>query len=250
MINYNLAARVFKEKLSLNYLPVGLYYSSEKPAEAGGFKKAGSGCIMPMIFASAKGKTVAFGKESTGWPCSAYYLGFNEWIFPGIENYLADGPMPGRECERFVKSSALAKKAVESFKAEPLKEGYAVFKPLENFNETEIPEAVIFFANADEISALASLIYFVYPLDEDRVIARFASACAAVSALPVKYAEGNINKAVWGMHDIAARTRLPKELMTLAMPRALFDELYKSIEDTFVNTSNWNTIQKRNIKTV
>jgi hypothetical protein len=235
----------FKEVLGMQYYPIGLYFSEQKPENAIGFKEPGSGCIMPLIFSSAKGKIAAFDENSIGWACSAFYLGYKDWIFPGIENFLSNGPMPGRESERFVKTPEIAKQYIESMKFKEKSKGFAIFKPLEKFGINEKPEIIIFFVNADQISGLVSLVYYNAPEEENRIVARFASSCASVASLPLRYARNKEKKAVWGHHDISARARLPKDLMTLAIPFDFLTELWKEINESFFITEQWKRIIHR-----
>jgi len=235
-----------REKMGLAYSPVGMFYSDQKPANAIGFKSKGNGCIVPLIFSSAKGKTVAFDKETTGWDCSAFYLGYKDWIFDGIECFLSDVPVNGRECERFVKTPGQAKAFITSLKPKILNHRVTVFKPLENFDLDETPEIVIFFANPDQLSGLVNLLHFNSPEKEDLVVTRFMSGCGSVVTLPMKYKTEGAVKAVWGMHDISARLRIPADLMTLTMPYDLLVDIYNDLDKTFITTENWRRIKERN----
>lgn len=235
-----------KDKIGFEYEPVAIYHADEMPNDAISFKEKGNGCIMPLIFQAAKGKIVSFDKDKTGWACSAFYLGYEKWIFEGIECFLSNEPIYGREPERFTKSPADAKEYVESLVPDELNDKSVVFEPLSKCR-VETPEFVTFFANADEISALIFLIYYLYPQRDDIVASRFASACAAVYTLPIKYKADDKLKAVWGMHDIAARTRLPKHLTTLTLPYSLLEEIGEIINESFLSTHNWQTIKTRNV---
>ena len=234
----------FKQVLGTDLYPVGFGFRKNRPEGAIGFKKKGHGCIMPLVFSAALGKTVAFDESTTGWPCSAFYLGYADWIFPGIEYFLSDGPI-GRDCERFVATPELAKQYVQSLRMQPQSTGTAVFEPLEKASADEPPEIVIFFADADRLSALASLVQFSNPLDEHRVVSRFASACGAVVTLPLRHARKGEEKAFWGMHDIAARAHMPKDLMTLAVPFALAQRMHADIDRSFLRTKSWARLVER-----
>jgi hypothetical protein len=235
------------DRLILNYLPVGLMLADKKPADAVSFKKKGKGCIASLIFSAAKGKTVAIDSESTGYPCSAFYLGYQDWIFQGIEYFLSSSPVPiGRECERFVHSPSLAKEYVESFVPEEHTKSAYVFKPVTLFAEDESPETVIFFANPDQLSALVFLIQYKHPLDFGRVVTGFASACMAMATIPLQYARKGESKAFWGLHDIAVRPSMPKDLMTISMPYKIFEEICSVADESFLNTENWASLLARN----
>ncbi|NOR87223.1 MAG: hypothetical protein GQ527_06405 [Bacteroidales bacterium] len=234
-----------KEKLGMQLSPVGLLFSEEMPDDSLHFKKKGLGCITPLIFKSAKGKVVAFDNDSTGWPCSSFYLGYSDWIFSGIEKFLSNEVVHGREPEHFLKNPDIAKEFVESYIPKEKRSNAIVFKPLEFFVENEKPELVIFFVNADQISALVYLVNHAAP-QEERIVAKFASACMSVFTIPLQYAKEKKKKAVWGMHDISVRSNMPKELMSLTMPYDLFLEVYDNIADSFIMTENWQKLKRRN----
>ncbi|MGV8134664.1 MAG: DUF169 domain-containing protein [Mangrovibacterium sp.] len=242
----NVKANWLISKLKLQYQPVGLMLAEHKPFNAICFKKSGSGCIASLIFSAAKGKTVAIDKNSTGYACSAFYLGYADWIFNGIEFFLSHSPVPiGMECERFVESPDLAREFVKSYVPLEHTNKTYVFKPVLAFKEDEKPETVLFFANADQLSALVFLIQHAHPLDYDKVKTGFASACQAMVTIPLQYARKGENKAFWGMHDISVRTALPKDIMTMAMPYTLFEEICIQAPQSFLITEKWKQIEKR-----
>ena len=236
--------RLFKEKLGLQYLPVGIYFETSRPEEAVTFKHKGSGCIAGHIFQAAKGKTIAIDNETTGYPCSSFYLGYQKWIFPGIENFLSNGPFPERECERFIETPEIAKKFVESYVPETIVNDVYVFRPLTE-KENREPEAVIFFVNPDQISALVYLAHYNRPDAENRVVTRFSSACMSMVTLPLQYARSNINMAFWGLHDISVRPSFPENIMTLSMPYAMYREMGSNIEGSFLVTIKWEKVLER-----
>ncbi|MEN6456096.1 MAG: DUF169 domain-containing protein, partial [Prolixibacteraceae bacterium] len=83
------------------------------------------------------------------------------------------------------------------------------------------------------------------PLDYDKVKTGFASACQAMVTIPLQYARKGENKAFWGMHDISVRTALPKDIMTMAMPYTLFEEICIQAPQSFLITEKWKQIEKR-----
>ena len=78
-----------KIDLGLEYFPIGIMRTDDMPENAKRFANKGNGCIVPLIFSSAKGHVVAIDKDTTGWACSAFYLGYQKWIFEGIECFLS-----------------------------------------------------------------------------------------------------------------------------------------------------------------
>ena len=246
-MDYNNISNQFVERLKLEYNPVGLYFSNSLPEKHITVGKDGNGCIAPLILQGGKGKTVVFYEDHFGWPCSAYYLGYTDWIFPGIENYLSVVDIPNRGCEKFIKTPELAKEYIESLNLKPKSEGYAIFKPLAEFTGNEYPEVIIFFCNQDQISGLTNLTYFDNPLCSDRIITMFASSCASVASIPLKLSRAGIMKAVCGFHDISARARYSKNILSMAFTPKLFEEMAKNMNQSFLYTEKWDKISERNI---
>jgi hypothetical protein len=244
-MNTTAIAQSVKEKLGLENHPVGMFFSENRPDNAVGFKSKGNGCILPLIYTCVKGKTVAIDNDTTGWNCSAFYLGYQDWIFEGIECFLSDGSVNGRSGERFIKTASQAKSFVEMYKPEIINTKITIFKPLLDFDD-EKPELVIFFVNPDQLSALVYLLHFNYPNRDDLVITKFISGCGSIVTLPMKLKREGKNQAVWGLHDISVRKRLPKDLMTLTMPYELLVEINNNIDQSFIITENWKAIKERN----
>lgn len=238
-------AQTFTKHFNLSLLPDGLLFAKDKPEGAKAFKEGSGGCVMPLIFSCSRGNVLALDKDTAGWPCATFYLGFSDWIFNGIEKFLSNENVWGRECERFIKSPALAKRYIESLVLEKQNAGFAVFKPLIEFNDDEEPEIVMFFANPDQISGLVMLSYFNAPEAEDRVVTRFASACGSTVTFPLYYSRKQERKAVWGLHDISVRSKLPRDVMSLTFPYFFLRELYAEIPESFLPGDKWEGLVKK-----
>jgi len=239
-------AKAFTDALKLDkYKLSGVYFSDEKPENALELKKKGNGCVVPLILKASTGMPLVVAEESTGWPCSAFYLGFQDTIFEGIEYFLSNKDDFWRPCERFIQNPALAKAFVDNVHPVKPDKHYLIVKPLEDFSSYEEPESVLFFVNADQLSALVFLSHFDAPGSMDRVLAPFASSCMALVTLPLKLARNKEEKAVMGNFDIAARTRMPADLLSFAMPYAFLKKLAAILPESFVTTHNWGTIKER-----
>jgi len=248
MLNIQERTEILVKKLGLNYHPVALLFSDEMPEGSMYLKKAGNACVAPLIFSAAKGKTVFIDSNSTGYACSAFYLGYEKWIFNGIEYFLSNSasPLPnGRTCERFVKSPELAKEYVSSFIPEEVRKNAYVFKPVEKLNESEKPEVVILFANPDQISALVFLIHYNTPNNFNRIETGFASSCGAMTTFPLRFASEGKKKAFWGLHDPAQRLSFPAEITSLAMPLNLYHEILEILDESFLSTHVWEKVLSR-----
>jgi len=150
-----------------------------------------------------------------------------------------------RPCEKFIQNPALAKVFVDNVHPVKPDKLYVVVKPLEDFVSDEEPESVLFFVNADQLSALVFLSHFDTPGSMDRVLAPFASSCMALVTLPMKLAKNKEDKAVIGNFDIAARTRIPADLLSFAIPYSFLTKLAEFLPESFVTTHNWGILKDR-----
>lgn len=237
-----------KEKLSMELSFVAMLLKNEKPANAKGFKKSGNGCVAPLIFRAAKGDIVAFDSNSTGYPCSAFYFGYEKWIFNGIEHFLSSTPSGfagERQCELFIDTPDNAKNYVESLVPENIRKEALVFKPVELIENDEEPLTITFFANPDQMSALVYLVQHNHPMDFDRVKTAFASNCGAIVTFPLLYLEKKEMKAVWGLHDISQRLSFPADITSLTVPYEMFNEILNIAESSFLVTHQWDAVYNR-----
>lgn len=234
------------ENLKLEkYKPCGVYFSDTKPENALEIKKKGNGCIVPLILKASTGVPFVVSEDSTGWPCSAFYLGFQDTIFEGIEFFLSNKDDFFRPCEKFIQNPVLAKSFVDNVNPVKPDKKYLIIKPLEDFSFGETPESVLFFVNADQLSALSFLMHYDDPESLDRIVAPFSSSCMATITFPLKMARNNEERAIIGNFDIAARTRMPADLLSFALPYRFLEKMAAFIPESFFTTHSWGTIRER-----
>ncbi len=172
------------DALKLDYEPVAILWSDEKPQDATQFKEGKVGCVMWKLANAAKGKAGAFDRDTFGCPGGGTGLGFGnqfensmggvegfcrflssgnenterEEIAEQIEKYgckeAADNFLKG---ERYVKTPELAKKFLEKLPMRDIPFRYVVFKPLSKIDEDEQPVVIVFVVNPHQLSALIVL---------------------------------------------------------------------------------------------
>jgi uncharacterized protein (DUF169 family) len=236
--------RQFRETLGLKESPLGVYYTTEKPK--GITPKTGIHLCMIGFLKNArkKGKTVYFDQEHFGCPGGGYYMGFLESPRPDIEYFLSCG-IPGKlEGERYIKTPELAREYFGKMKPRPAPAPYCVFKPIESFQGEEKPEVVVFFGTPDILSGLFTLTN--YALERtDAVYTPFGSGCSTILTYPLKEAEKDQPRAILGMFDVSARPMVEKDVLTLAMPYALFLKLLENVSNSFLKTESWKKVRQR-----
>ena len=179
--------------LKLKMQPVAIILTDDKPKDGLRFKEGSvRGCVGAMLVtASKKSHLVFFDRKSFGCPGGGTGLGFGDRYgkFP-IDCLLSTGNKKmtlqmGRggsymaEGERFYKNPELARKWVDSLPMTNVPTEYVVFKPWELVTEQDDPELIIFFTNADQLSALVVMADYNRGTNQS-VTAPFGAACQSI----------------------------------------------------------------------
>lgn len=227
--------------MNLKHRPVGVYGADEMPSDA----RTGGRCLVPEIFASSKSGSYAVTADLCACPGGSVYLGYQKDLLPGFEYFLSTGhpDVMGGRCERFKKSPQIVKQWMENMQPiEPVGE-VTVFQALEEIPDEVSVSLVIFFCDADRISALLNLANYPTPRN-DVVRAPFSAGCGTM----VKEAlllPTNEPGAVMGMFDIHARQFYPKELLSMTMRYDYAAQLADEIPESFLSIEPWQKIMKR-----
>jgi uncharacterized protein (DUF169 family) len=266
---------VIAKAIQLQYQPVALLWSSEKPQGAMQFAENKWGCVMWLAAAAARGKSAVADAKTFGCFGGGVGLGFGNQYknFPGGEegfcHFLSTGnaaregglelaekikPYMTTESfdhflhgERNIKSPALVEKFVQSLPITDIPEKYVVFQPLSQIDPaSEKPQVVIFFVNPDQLSALTVLANYGRG-DNENVIIPYAAGCQTIGIYPYREAKSAKPRAVVGMTDLTARVYIRKQLnnpnlMTFAAPFALFEEMEQNVPGSFLERHTWQSL--------
>ena len=264
------------EALHLQYEPVAVLWSDEKPEKALHFAPHRWGCVMWLIAQAAKGKTAVFDRETFGCYGGGVALGFGDCyaLSPlGREGFLhflsngteenksgtedSDDSLPSqyddqreilRTGERYWKTPALVQEYLNDIPIMDIPAKYVIVKPLCALNSDETPKVIIFFANPHQISGLITLVNYARPGHENVVI-RPGSGCN--QALLYAYQErlSDSPRAVLGFTDPSARknccSMIGDDALTLAVPYLMFQEMEADVKGSFLETETWKALQKR-----
>lgn len=264
------------DAIRLKHQPVAVILTDEKPQGAKEFKKDAWGCVMWLLANAAKGRQAVFSRETFGCWGGAVGLGFGnfyekwpggidlfygflscgvendekarehvEKIKPFLREEMYDDLMRG---ERYIKTPELVKKFVELLPITDVPTEYVVFKPLKDVDpQKEEPKVIVFFVDPDQLSALVVLASYARE-DNESVIIPQAAGCQSIGIYPFREAESERPRAVVGMVDLSARLNIRKQIgadmMTFAMPYAMFEEMEESVEGSFLERPTWLDILK------
>lgn len=256
------------QELNMKFPPIVLLKSDTKPEDAKGPKSEKGGCVMSFIAQTiAKRTTTCFGRENVscgglpvgfGWGSGlpdenavnfqATFLSCGVESAPDRQSYeerLNNMPKHTREMfyegERIYSDFETAKTCIQNRPVYDEGE-YVIFKGLENLEDGEIPESVIFTVNPIELTALIQ-INSSFRLEGNYILTPQASACQAIGCFTFEQNESDDPKPVLGPIDFAGRSKMkhfiPNDYMTLSMPWKLFLKLEDLSKNSVLQTDLW-----------
>ncbi len=253
-------------ELDGKFKPIVLIKTDDKPENAIGPKAGRGGCVMSFVAQTiAKRKITVFGRENA--TCGGIYPGFgwgsgfeNEEAIDFQATFLSCGADSAKDKDEYLKKlenrPPNVKKmftegeriytdydtAYENISSRPIydSEDYVVFKPLENLEDGEIPNSVIFTVNAFELMLLLQLDGSHRP-DSNFVCVPQSSACQSIGCFVFEQDESENPHMVLGPVDLAARGHMkhfiPTDYVTLSMPWKLFLKLESICENSLFQSS-------------
>lgn len=236
-------------RLKLRYPPVAVLFTDEKPAGAAEFAEGKWGCVAAMLTAAAKGRQAVFSRTTYGCLGGGVGLGFGNLYpnFPGgFEHFLScgrgEGYPPG---EGYKKTPELVTTFLASLPMTDIPHKYVAFMPLAAAGKVGAePTIVVFFANADQLSALVVLANYGRSGNEN-VIIPFAAGCQSACLIPWAEASRPLPRAVVGMTDISARPVIDADLLSFAVPLAMYREMEDNVEGSFLDRHDWEKVARR-----
>ena len=126
----------------------------------------------------------------------------------------------------------------------PASDQWLVFKRWDQLNENDDPDVAVFFATPDVLAGLFMLANFDF-IGQHGVVTPFSSGCAASILYPYLEKSRDKPKSVLGMFDPSARPCVEDNVLTFATPVKRLKQMMNNMDESFLITKTWNTVQKR-----
>lgn len=223
-------------------LPIAFQYSEDSAGVPVLDAPEGHRCIIAQLLKVRRGESICMQTNSVTCIGGKRYMMFTDSMPPQFECYISHYP-DGRG-ERYKLHPEQVTRFWENLPRLATKGDKVIFKPWNQLSETDEPDAVIFFATPDVLSGLFTLTCFDSTA-EDAVIAPFGAGCTNLLYYPYREELNGTGRAVLGLMDPSARKRTKADLMTFAIPITKFMAIIDQMEESFLITDTWTTIQRR-----
>ncbi|HYA33479.1 MAG TPA: DUF169 domain-containing protein [Candidatus Bathyarchaeia archaeon] len=238
------------DAIKLRRGPVAILLTDSRPENALEYtEEAGqkNRCIIPLFVAALNGRTAVLEKKTVLCPGGQVGLCFGPYRLGYIEYFLSTGKEGQFEGEYRKKTPELVREFIANLPEITLPTRYVVMKPLSAVIDGELAEVaiVVFVANADQLSALATLANFDRPTN-DNVSTLFGSGCGSLVMQVLDQARAEQPKAVIGLTDITARKYIDRNELSFSVPFKRFCEMEANVEGSFLTKGkDWTEIAKR-----
>jgi len=225
-------------------LPLVFYYTDEENRAERVSSPSAHQCMIGVLAKARRGTPLFFEAGSIGCGGGKRYTGFSQEISPTFDYFLSCGMLGKFEGERYKKTPDLVR---EMLKIAPRFEAparYIVFKRFDQIEETEDPEAVIFFAIPDVLSGLFTLANYD-EAEPNGVFCPFSAGCGSIVQYPYLERNSHRPRAVLGMFDVSARPYVPNETLTFAVPMDKFVRMIGNMDESFLITRTWDKVKRR-----
>lgn len=234
--------RLWKDYFNDSELPVTFQYSENTMGIRESEIPNGHRCLIAQLLKVRRGEPICFREESITCIGGKRYLNFTDSMPNGFECYISH--YNNGSGERYKRNPAQVTSFWNNLPQLPVQGPNLIFKPWAALQEQDQPQGVVFFANADVLSGLFTLVCFDSEA-EDEVIAPFGAGCTNLVYYPYREQIRGTNRSVLGLMDPSARKCVKSDLVTFAIPATKFMTIIDQMEESFLITETWQILRKR-----
>lgn len=213
-------------------LPIAIGYSTKPATEV----KKIARCMVGAIRKVCDGDPLTLSAENVLCGGGSFYTAFAP-LQERIPVYVS-------ETERYRQTKEQVQDTLDRLEVRLSEKPYLNFVRIDQLDNFDDVEAILFFANPDILSGLCFWAFYDNDAD-DAVTAQFASGCCGMITLPVKENERGGRRCFIGMLDPSARPLIPKDELSFAIPMCRFKEMLLTMQDTSLFQKAYTILKKR-----
>ena len=164
--------------------------------------------------------------------------------------YTAFAPMPERvpafvaEVEHYKQTREQVEEYIGRIGIRLSEKPYLNFVRLDQLEDPDEAEGILFFATPDVLSGLCSWAFYDNN-DADAVCVPFASGCCSIVTFAAKENASGGRRCFIGMLDPSARLLVPKDELTFTLPACRFKEMMQTMEQSALFRKAYSAVRKR-----
>ena len=183
-------------------LPITFQYSNSNMGVPELETPQGHRCVITQLLRVRRGESICMKEHSVNCVGGKRYMLFTDSMPDRFECYISHYP-DGRG-ERYKLHPEQVEKFWQDLPKLPTRGDNVIFKRWDNLDESDQPDAVLFFATPDVLSGLFTLVCFDSTA-EDEVIAPFGAGCTSLIYYPYREELNGKRRSVLGLMDPSAR---------------------------------------------
>lgn len=201
-------------------------------------------CIVCDLARVRKGIPLVFDQSSVTCSGGRLYLGYDDQRSENFRYFLSGGKPGVVVGERYKRTPEIVDEVTQKHVALTAVNRYYLFRRWDKLTSADNPEAVIFFARPEVLSALFTLANFDQT-DPNGVICPFGSGCSSIIHYPRLEQRSDHPRAVFGMFDPSARPCVPVDILTMAIPMKKFEKMIGYMDESFLVTKTWDKVKAK-----
>lgn len=164
--------------------------------------------------------------------------------------YTAFAPMPERvpafvaEVEHYKQTREQVEDYIGRLGIRLSEKPYLNFVRLDQLEDPDEAEGILFFATPDVLSGLCSWAFYDNN-DADAVCVPFASGCCSIVTFAAKENASGGRRCFIGMLDPSARLLVPKDELAFTLPACRFKEMMQTMEQSALFRKAYSAVRKR-----
>ena len=164
--------------------------------------------------------------------------------------YTAFAPMPERvpafvaEVEHYKQTREQVEEYIGRIGIRLSEKPYLNFVRLDQLEDPDEAEGILFFATPDVLSGLCSWAFYDNN-DTDAVCVPFASGCCSIVTFAAKENASGDRRCFIGMLDPSARLLVPKDELTFTLPACRFKEMMQTMEQSALFRKAYSAVRER-----
>lgn len=214
-------------------LPIVFWYS-DVPI---GLTTKVNSCFFKGLKEVRLGEVRSFGVDTIGCGGGKFYTGFSEMpqMVPDFVSLK----------EKYKKSPEMVVDFLDHLKVPKAAKQYLHFSRIDQIDNFDAIEGVLFLATPDVLSGLVTWAYFDNN-EESAVVSLFGSGCSAIVTQSVLENQKGGRRTFLGLFDPSARIHFEQNLLSYVIPMSRFSQMYHTMKESCLfDTHAWTKVKDR-----